>query len=33
MRVGDTLFMPYGISDSAIGFATAPLKDLIASLG
>jgi predicted GH43/DUF377 family glycosyl hydrolase len=33
MRVGDTLFMPYGISDSAIGFATAPLKELIASLG
>jgi predicted GH43/DUF377 family glycosyl hydrolase len=33
MRVEDTLFMPYGISDSAIGFATAPLKELIASLG
>jgi predicted GH43/DUF377 family glycosyl hydrolase len=33
LRVGDTLFMPYGISDSAIGFATAPLKELMASLG
>jgi predicted GH43/DUF377 family glycosyl hydrolase len=33
MRVGDTLFMPYGISDSAIGFASAPISDVIASLG
>jgi predicted GH43/DUF377 family glycosyl hydrolase len=33
MRVGETLFMPYGISDSAIGFATVPIADLIASLG
>lgn len=33
MRVGDMLFMPYGISDSAIGFATAPIADVIASLG
>jgi predicted GH43/DUF377 family glycosyl hydrolase len=32
MRVGETLFMPYGISDSAIGFATVPIADLIASL-
>lgn len=31
-RVDDTLFMPYGISDSAIGFATVPIKELIASL-
>jgi len=30
--VGETLFMPYGISDSAIGFATVPIADLIASL-
>src|SRR4030095_15819037 len=28
MRVGDQLFMPYGISDSSIGFAFLPLKDL-----
>ena len=33
MRVGDTLFMPYGISDSAIGFATAPIADVLKSLG
>jgi predicted GH43/DUF377 family glycosyl hydrolase len=33
MAVGETLFMPYGISDSAIGFATVPIGDLIASLG
>lgn len=33
MRVGKMLFMPYGISDSAIGFATVPIADLIASLG
>jgi predicted GH43/DUF377 family glycosyl hydrolase len=32
MRVGDTLFMPYGISDSAVGFATAHIPDLIATL-
>jgi predicted GH43/DUF377 family glycosyl hydrolase len=32
MRVGETLFMPYGISDSAIGFATVRIADLIASL-
>lgn len=29
MRVGDELFIPYGISDSAIGFATASLDDLL----
>jgi len=32
MRVGDQLFMPYGISDSSIGFAFLPLKDLIAAM-
>ena len=32
MRVGETLFMPYGISDSAIGFATVPIAELLASL-
>ena len=32
MRAGQTLFMPYGISDSAIGFATADISRLIASL-
>lgn len=33
MRVGNVLFMPYGISDSAIGFATVPIDELVASLG
>jgi len=32
MRIGDQLFMPYGISDSSIGFAFLPLKDLVAAL-
>ena len=32
MKVRDTLFMPYGISDSAIGFATANVKDVLAAL-
>jgi predicted GH43/DUF377 family glycosyl hydrolase len=32
MRVGDQLFMPYGISDSSIGFAFLPLKELVAAL-
>lgn len=32
MRVGDVLFMPYGISDSAIGFATVSIDELVASL-
>ena len=32
MRVGDQLFMPYGISDSSIGFAFLPLKDLVTAL-
>lgn len=32
MMVGSMLFVPYGVSDSAIGFATVPVADLIASL-
>ncbi len=32
MRVGDQLFMPYGISDSSIGFAFLPLKELVTAL-
>ncbi|MEO6113905.1 MAG: glycoside hydrolase family 130 protein [Sphingomicrobium sp.] len=32
MKVGDQLFMPYGISDSSIGFAFLPLKELIAAM-
>lgn len=33
MRVGQTLFLPYGLSDSAIGFATARISDIVATLG
>jgi predicted GH43/DUF377 family glycosyl hydrolase len=32
MRVGKTLFLPYGLSDSAIGFATARIADVVATL-
>jgi predicted GH43/DUF377 family glycosyl hydrolase len=32
MRVGKTLFLPYGLSDSAIGFATARISDIVATL-
>lgn len=32
MRVGAQLFMPYGISDSSIGFAFLPLKELVAAM-
>jgi predicted GH43/DUF377 family glycosyl hydrolase len=32
MRVGDQLFMPYGISDSSIGFAFLPLQDLVGAM-
>lgn len=32
MRVRDTLFLPYGLSDSAIGFATARISDVVATL-
>ena len=33
LKVGDQLFMPYGISDSSVGFAFLPIKDLIAGDG
>jgi len=29
----DTLVLPYGIGDAAIGFATVALPDLLAALG
>jgi predicted GH43/DUF377 family glycosyl hydrolase len=32
MRVRDTLFLPYGLSDSAIGFATGKISDIVATL-
>ncbi len=32
LKIGDQLFMPYGISDSSVGFAFVPLKKLIAAM-
>jgi predicted GH43/DUF377 family glycosyl hydrolase len=32
MRVGETIFMPYGISDSAVGFASGRISDLLGAL-
>jgi predicted GH43/DUF377 family glycosyl hydrolase len=32
LRVGDRLLIPYGISDSAVGFATSRIDDLIATM-
>ena len=32
LKVGDQLFMPYGISDSSVGFAFIPFKELIAAM-
>ncbi len=32
IRHGDTLFLPYGIADSSIGFAFVPIADLLAAM-
>ena len=32
LKVGEQLLIPYGISDSAVGFASVAIKDLIASM-
>jgi len=32
LKVGDQLFMPYGISDSSVGFAFIPIKDLLKAM-
>jgi predicted GH43/DUF377 family glycosyl hydrolase len=32
IRHGDLLFMPYGVADSAVGFAFVPIKELLASM-
>ena len=29
LKVGEQLLVPYGISDSAVGFATVSVKDLL----
>ena len=31
-RVGDDLFMPYGVADSSVAFAFIPIKGLIATM-
>ncbi len=32
IRHGDTLFLPYGIADSSVGFAFVAIKDLLAAM-
>ena len=32
MRVGDDLFLPYGVADSSVAFAFLSIKDLLASM-
>lgn len=32
LKHGDLLFMPYGVADSAVGFAFVPIKELLASM-
>ncbi len=32
MRVGERIFLPYGLSDSAIGFASGQIEDILATL-
>ena len=32
IRVGDDLFMPYGVADSSVAFAFVPIKGLLASM-
>jgi predicted GH43/DUF377 family glycosyl hydrolase len=32
LKVGDQLFMPYGISDSSVGFAFLPIQDLLRAM-
>ena len=32
IRHGDTLFLPYGIADSSIGFAFVPISEILASM-
>ena len=32
IRHGDTLFLPYGIADSSIGFAFVPIKEMLAAM-
>ena len=32
IRHGDSLFLPYGIADSSIGFAFAPIRELLAGM-
>jgi predicted GH43/DUF377 family glycosyl hydrolase len=32
MRVGDTLFVPYGLADSSVAFAFMPIKEILSQM-
>jgi predicted GH43/DUF377 family glycosyl hydrolase len=32
MRIGDDIFMPYGVADSSVAFVFLPIKDLLAGM-
>ena len=32
MRVGDDIFLPYGVADSSVAFAFVSIKELLASM-
>jgi predicted GH43/DUF377 family glycosyl hydrolase len=32
MRVGDDLFLPYGVADSSVAFAFVAIKDLLEAM-
>ena len=32
MRLGPTLFLPYGLADSSVAFAFADIKDILARM-
>jgi predicted GH43/DUF377 family glycosyl hydrolase len=33
MRIGEDIFLPYGVADSSVAFAFLPIKDLLAGMG
>jgi predicted GH43/DUF377 family glycosyl hydrolase len=33
MRIGEDIFVPYGVADSSVAFAFLPIKDLLAGMG
>ena len=32
LRIGEYIFMPYGVADSSVAFAFLPIKDLLAGM-